>query len=162
MIVQVLYLIIVLHITDGLKCEWGTNNFCKQGTGSTGFLNKETVTENKGTFLMDITAWSRGGICSMYCIQHDVDVCSKALTWESCDGDQKCTKHTFDNKTFVDDTVPGTFFTSSVRVLKAGPVDLSDNNITCTVSYYSGISLRRTHHKADTLYKADKHFTQIL
>ena len=27
---------------------------------------------------------------------------------------------------------------------------------------YSGISLRRTHHKADTLYKADKDFVPIL
>ena len=30
------------------------------------------------------------------------------------------------------------------------------------VSYYSEISLRRTHHKADTLYKADKDFDPIL
>ena len=30
------------------------------------------------------------------------------------------------------------------------------------INIYSGISLRRTHHKADTLYKADKDFAPIL
>ena len=123
-------------MTHGLKCEWGTNKACEQGAGSEKALRRETVTENKDPLLMNMKAPARIGICSMYCVQQSVDVCSKMLTWESC-GTNICTKHTFDSKTFVNDVVPGTFSTRNSRVWKDGPVDLSDNNIACSVSYYA-------------------------
>ena len=89
---------------------------------------------------MNMRAPAQGGICSMYCIQRDVDVCSKTLTWESCDRDEKCTKHRFDNKTFVNDVVSRIFCVEDVEIRKNDAVDLSDNNITCTVSYYGSPS----------------------
>ena len=48
------------------------------------------------------------------------------------------------------------FFTSAAYVIN------HETNWKHVRKLYSGISLRRTHHKADTLYKADREFSPIL
>ena len=138
MIVQVLLIVTVLHITHGLDCKWGTEKVCESGVGIRYPLTTQIVTVDDKTLLMNISIGARGGICSMSCEQYDVDVvdvCSKMLTWESCDANNtNCKNHTFS------DTVSlyRTWNSRNIKVWKNGPIDLSDNRIICTVSYRSG------------------------